>query len=73
MFNGESRAAAFIRAHTAKGTTVHADEAHAWEHLHERFEVKRIDHQEACACAASTTKSPARLCFAMRRNRHGGG
>jgi hypothetical protein len=31
----------------AKGTKVHADEAAAWDHLHERFEVKRINHQEA--------------------------
>ncbi len=26
---------------------MHADEAAAWDKLHERFEVKRISHQEA--------------------------
>jgi hypothetical protein len=31
----------------AKGTVVHADEAAAWDNLHEPFEVKRINHQEA--------------------------
>src|SRR5438105_4416608 len=47
VFSSESRAAAFIKARIAKGTTVHADEAHAWDNLHKRFEVKRINHQEA--------------------------
>jgi hypothetical protein len=27
-----------------EGTTVHADEAAAWDNLHERFEMKRINH-----------------------------
>jgi hypothetical protein len=31
----------------AKGTVVHADEAASWDNLHERFEVKRINQQEA--------------------------
>ena len=38
--NPESQAASFIRARIAKGTTVHVDEASAWDHLHERFEVE---------------------------------
>lgn len=42
VFGTESQAAAFIRSRIAKGTVVHADEASAWDHLHERFEVKRI-------------------------------
>jgi hypothetical protein len=37
---------------------VHADGAGSWDKLHERFEVKRTDHQEACsldgACANGT-------------------
>ena len=37
----------FIRARIAKGTTVHTDESGAWDNLHERFEMKRINHQEA--------------------------
>ncbi len=39
---------AFIRARVAKGTVLNADEASAWNGLHERFEVKRINHQETC-------------------------
>jgi hypothetical protein len=47
VFASESAAGSFIRARIAKGTTVHADESSAWEGLHERFEIKRINHQEA--------------------------
>ena len=47
VFNSESQAASFIRARIAKGTVVRADEAASWDNLHERFEVKRINHQEA--------------------------
>ena len=44
---GTSHAASFIRARVAKGTVVRADEAASWDNLHERFEIKRINHQEA--------------------------
>src|SRR6202171_1641002 len=47
VFHSESQASAFIRARIAKGTVVHADEAGSWDNLHERFEVKGINHQEA--------------------------
>jgi ISXO2-like transposase domain len=47
VFGTESQAASFIRARIAKGTKVHADESGAWDGLHERFEMKRINHQEA--------------------------
>jgi hypothetical protein len=52
VFKSESQAASFIRAHIAKGTTVHADESGAWDGLHERFEMKRINQQEATALTA---------------------
>src|ERR1700722_12561989 len=47
VFNTERQAASFIRARIAKSTVVHADEAASWDNFHERFEVKRINHQEA--------------------------
>ena len=43
----ESATGSFIRARIAKGTTVNADEFGAWDSLHDRFEMKRINHQEA--------------------------
>jgi len=45
VFGSESQAASFIRARIAKGTTVHADESGAWDGLHERFEMKRINQK----------------------------
>jgi hypothetical protein len=47
VFNTEGQAASFIRTRIAKGTVVYADEAACWDHLDERFEIKRINHQEA--------------------------
>ena len=34
---------------------MHADEAASWDDLHERFEVKRIDHQEAYSLDGAST------------------
>jgi hypothetical protein len=56
VFGSESQAASFIRARIAKGTTVHADESGAWDGLHERFEMKRINHQ----VTLSTAHAPIR-------------
>jgi transposase-like protein len=67
VFNSESRAAAFIRARIAKGTTVHADEASAWDHLHARFEVKRINHQEAYSLDGACTNQAEEYFSRLRR------
>ena len=36
-----------LRRKIARGTEVHADESDAWNPLHGRFLLKRINHQEA--------------------------
>ena len=36
-----------MRHRVEKGTVLHADESSAWNDLHARFEMKRIDHQTA--------------------------
>jgi hypothetical protein len=68
VFTTESQAASFIRARIAKGTVVHADEAASWDNLHERFEVERINHQEAYsldgACTNVAEEYFSRLCRA---------
>jgi hypothetical protein len=38
-----------------KGTTVHADESGNWNDLHARFEMKRINHQEAYSLNGACT------------------
>lgn len=47
VFPSESAALNFIRSRIKEGTVVHADESSAWNTLHSRFEMFRINHQEA--------------------------
>jgi transposase-like protein len=44
VFRTEAQALSFIRSRVAKGTVVHADESGAWNDLHSRYEMKRINH-----------------------------
>jgi hypothetical protein len=67
IFGSESQAAAFIRSRIAKGTVVNADEAVAWDHLHERFEVKRINHQEAYSLDGACTNQAEEYFSRLRR------
>jgi hypothetical protein len=67
VFSSESRAAAFIKQRIAKGTTVHADEASAWDGLHERFEMKRINHQEAYSFDGAFTNQAEEYFSRLRR------
>jgi len=45
VFKSESAALGFIASRVAKGTSIMADEAAAWNDLHARYEMGRIDHQ----------------------------
>lgn len=47
VFKSESAALGWINARVAPGTKVVADEAPSWNALHARYEVSRIDHQQA--------------------------
>jgi hypothetical protein len=67
VFNTESQASAFIRSRIAKGTVVHADEAGSWDNLHERFEVKRINHQEAYSLDGACTNQAEEYFSRLRR------
>jgi transposase-like protein len=67
VFNSESQAASFIRARVAKGTVLHADEAGSWDNLHERFEVKRINHQEAYSLDGACTNMAEEYFSRLRR------
>jgi hypothetical protein len=65
--HSESQASAFIRARIAEGTVVHADEARSWDNLHERFEVKRINHQEAYSLDGACTNWAEEYFSRLRR------
>jgi transposase-like protein len=47
VFRSEADALSFIRTRIAPKTTVYADEAAAWNDLHARYTLHRINHQEA--------------------------
>src|SRR3954463_7415555 len=47
VFRTEAEALNFIRNHVAPKTTLYADEAASWDDLHAKFELHRINHQEA--------------------------
>lgn len=66
VFGTESLASAFIRSRIAKGT-VHADQAASWDNLHERFEVKRINHQEAYSLDGACTNQAEEYFSRLRR------
>ncbi|MBB1090028.1 IS1595 family transposase [Rhodopseudomonas palustris] len=67
VFNSESQASHFIRSRIANGTTVHADEAGSWDHLHDRFEVKRIDHSQAYSYDGACTNQAEEYFSRLRR------
>ena len=47
VFRSEGEALNFIRRQVPRGTTLYADEAGSWNDLHARYELHRINHQEA--------------------------
>lgn len=55
VFPSEGAAVSWIKSRVAKGTTLNADEAGSWNDLHSRFEVKRINHQEAYSLDGACT------------------
>ncbi|HWD26551.1 MAG TPA: IS1595 family transposase [Rhizomicrobium sp.] len=55
VFKTEGAALNWIKARVAKGTTINADEANSWNDLHSRFEMKRINHQEAYSLDGACT------------------
>jgi transposase-like protein len=67
VFRSEGAALSFIKARIPKGTVVHADEAGAWNDLHSRFEMKRINHQEAYSLDGACTNWAEEFFSRMRR------
>jgi hypothetical protein len=55
VFRSESATLSFIKARITKGAVVHADESGAWNDLHRRYEMKRINHQETYSLDGACT------------------
>src|SRR2546429_7785696 len=47
VLNSEDEALAFIRRQVPRGTELYADEASAWNALHARYTLHRVNHEEA--------------------------
>lgn len=67
VFKSESAALGWITSHVAKGTNVVTDEAPSWNDLHFRFEVARIDHQQAYSLDGVYSNNAESFFARMRR------
>ena len=72
VFRTEADALAFIRRQVPRETTLYADEAGAWNELQARYELHRINHQEAYSLPGQVYTNNAESFFSrMRRGEIG--
>lgn len=71
VFPSEGAAVPFIKRTVAPGTVVHADEAPDWNPLHGRFDMARINHQEAYSAAGACTNGAESFFSRLRRGEIG--
>jgi len=71
VFRTEGQALNFVRSRIAKGTVVNADESANWNDLHARFEMKRINHEEAYSLDGACTNWAETFFSRMRRGEIG--
>jgi transposase-like protein len=55
VFRTEGAALDWIKSRVMKGTTINADEAPSWNGLHAKFEMKRINHEQAYSLDGACT------------------
>jgi transposase-like protein len=67
VFAAEDAALVSIGQRIAKGTTVHADESPAWNPLHARFSMKRVNHQHGYSIAGACTNGAESYFSRLRR------
>jgi transposase-like protein len=67
VFKSEASAMNFLKSRIAPGTILNADEAGSWEELHKRFEVRRINHEEAYSMDGACTNWAEEFFSRMRR------
>jgi transposase-like protein len=67
VFASEVAALNFTRTRIARGTEVYADEAGAWNELHGRFTMHRINHQEAYSLEGGIYTNNAESFFSRMR------
>jgi hypothetical protein len=67
VFLSEAAAVSFIKARVASGTEMMADESAAWNSLHGRYSIKRINHQEAYSLDGACTNGAEEFFSRLRR------
>ena len=71
VFKTEGQALSWVRSRVVKGTVLHADEASVWNDLHARYEMKRIDHQQAYSLDGACTNGAESYFSRLRRGEAG--
>ena len=71
VFPAEEAAVPAIRQRINKGTVVHADESPAWNKLHARFAMQRINHQEGYSIDGACTNGAESYFSRLRRDELG--
>ena len=71
VFAAEEAAVPAIRQRIARGTVVHADESPAWNPLHARFAMQRINHQDGYSADGACTNGVESYFSRLRRGELG--
>lgn len=71
VFGGEEAAVPVIRQRIAPGTVVHADESPAWNPLHARFAMQRVNHQDGYSVDGACTNGAESYFSRLRRGELG--
>jgi hypothetical protein len=71
VFGAEADAVAAIRRRVAAGTILHADESPAWNPLHARFAMRRVNHQDGYSIAGACTNGAESYFSRLRRGELG--
>jgi len=67
VFRSEGAALSWIKSRIAKGTVVNADEGKAWNDLHSRFEMRRVNHEQAYSADGACTNMAEEYFSRLRR------
>jgi transposase-like protein len=70
VFGSEIESVPFIRQRVADGTVIHADESSAWNILHARYDVRRINHNEAYSLNGACTNDAESFFSRLRRGEY---
>ena len=71
VFGAEDAAVPVIRKRIARGTVVHADESPAWNPLHARFAMQRVNHQHGYSIDGACTNGAESYFSRLRRGELG--